>query len=240
MHRANAPAFGTPAIQVAALGAQHRVEYIRIQRPRRHLELIRVQIDLVPQVARVNQCQNVPLVQPLADLVVVQTAISHKSLAPAAQARIQKTLQQRFTVRVFVIARRHQIEVNRQLTVDIAQDIERISKPGFLGNLLLAVGIGAVLLVTAPGGVRVRSLAFATAGLRRELAPGRMRLDGLPVLCGALNYVAQLHGSQNICLKGQGKLSAGHELRHIVMRTLYRVPRNASKLSSASNRSGFP
>ena len=86
MHRANAPAFGTPTIQVAALGVQHRVEYIRIQRPRRHLELIRVQIDLVPQVARVNQCQNVPLVQPLSDLVVVQTAVGHKSLAPAAQA----------------------------------------------------------------------------------------------------------------------------------------------------------
>ena len=203
MHQPNVSALGTPAIQVPTLGAQHRVIHIRIQRARRRLELIRVEIVLLPQAARVNQRQNVPLMQFLADLVVVQATVGHKGLAPATQVGTDKSLQQRLTVRVFIVTGRRQIEVDRQLMAHIAEYCQRIPEPDLLGDLLPGVVISAVLPVAAPGGIRIRGLALASdrIGSRSQLAPGRMRLDCFAVLCSTQNYVAQLNGSRDNYLK---------------------------------------
>ena len=118
MHQPNASAFRTAAIKIIAPGAQHRVVLIRMQRPRRRLELVRIKMVLLPQVAGANQRQNVPLMQFPANPVVVHTAVGHKGLAPTTQVRINQPIQQRLTVRVLIVTGRYHIEVNRQLPVE--------------------------------------------------------------------------------------------------------------------------
>ena len=119
MHQPNVSAFGTATIKITALGAQHRVVQNRMQRPRRRLELVRIKMILLPQVAGVNQRQNVPVMQFPANPVVVKTAVGHKGLAPTTQVRINECIQQRLAVRVLIVTGRYQIEVNRQLPIDI-------------------------------------------------------------------------------------------------------------------------
>ena len=118
MDQPNVSAFRTAAIKITALGAQHRVVHIRMQRPRRRLELVRIKMVLLPQVARANQRQNVPVMQFPANPVVVQTAVGHKGLAPTTQVRINQPIQQRLTVWVLIVTGRYHIEVNRQLPID--------------------------------------------------------------------------------------------------------------------------
>ena len=61
MHQPNTADFRTAAIKITALGTQHRVVHIRMQRPRPRLELVRIKMVLLPQIASVNQRQNVPV-----------------------------------------------------------------------------------------------------------------------------------------------------------------------------------
>ena len=119
MHQPNTADFRTAAIKITALGTQHRVVHIRMQRPRRRLELVRIKMVLLLQIARVNQRQNVPVMQFPTNPVVVRTTVGHKGFAPTAQVRINQPVQQRLSVRVLIVAGRYHIEVNRQLPVDI-------------------------------------------------------------------------------------------------------------------------
>ena len=71
--------------------------------------------------------------------------------------------------------------------------MRRIAELRFLGDLFFAIGIGAVLLMTAPVGVWTQAQPLGTfrIALVRQFLPGGMRLDGLAVVADLLTAVGQ-------------------------------------------------
>ena len=85
MHQPDLLRVRTLAIQIAMFCYQHRVNHIFVQCAGGHIQLIGIQIDFVPQIASVDDRQNIRFEQLFSKFVVVKPAVGNKALAPIRQ-----------------------------------------------------------------------------------------------------------------------------------------------------------
>ena len=147
----------------------------------------------MPQAANVNDRQNALLIQCGTEHIVAKTAVGNETVTACDQQRGQTLIDQCVAMRMLALTCRRQLEIDRQFEIQVRENMRRITKPRFLGDFFFAIGIGAVLLVTASGDVRTRAQPLVTfrIALVRQFLPGGMRFDHLAVVSDLPTVVRQ-------------------------------------------------